>query len=91
MKNVIMIRVTPEDYDRWFAEHDGPGATEARLEYGITNGPFYRDDSDPNTVLVHLNVEDIDRATGWFRDARFKAAAQRAGRVAREIYFAERK
>ena len=89
MQEAIMIRVTPEDYDGWIAEHDG--AKESRLEYGITDGPVYRDSADPETVLVQLNVEDSERAQGWFRDDRFKAASQRAGRVSREIYFARRK
>jgi len=89
MQEAIMIRVTPDDYDRWITEHDG--AKESRLEYGITDGPVYRDNTDPNTVLVQLNVEDTERAQGWFSDDRFKAAAQRAGRVSREIYFANRK
>jgi hypothetical protein len=87
--SVIMIRVTPEDYERWIAEHDG--AQQARLEFGITDGPVYRDVKDPNTVLLHLDVEDLDRARGWFGDDRFKAAAQRAGQVSREIYFAQHK
>ncbi len=86
---VIVVRVTPEDYDRWFAEHDG--ARETRLEFGITDGPLYRDVSDPTTVLVHLDVEDLNRAQAWFVDDRFKAGVERAGRVAREIYIAERK
>ena len=47
--------------------------------------------TDPNTVLVQLNVEDTERAQDWFRDDRFKAATERAGRVSREIYFANRK
>ena len=45
MQEAIMIRVTPEDYDGWIAEHDG--AKESRLEYGITDGPVYRDSADP--------------------------------------------
>lgn len=89
MQEVIMIRVTPDDYERWITEHEG--AKESRLEYGITDGPVYRDSADPNTVLVQLNVEDTERAKGWFRDDRFKDATERAGRVSREIYFAKGK
>ncbi len=85
----IMIRVTPEDYDLWFAMHDGQ--KEARLEYGITDGPVYRDDADPNTVLLHLDVEDFDRARGWFQDTRFREAVKQAGKVSRDIYFAHHK
>lgn len=89
MQEAIMIRVTPEDFDVWIAEHDGQ--REARSEYGITDGPVYRDSDDPNTVLIHLDVEDAERARGWFQDDRFKAAVGRAGKVSREVYFARRK
>ncbi len=82
-----MIRVTPENYDQWIAEHDG--AEQDRLEYGLTDGPVYRDAKDPGTVLVQLEAEDLDRARGWFADARFKEAAVRAGKVKREIIFGQ--
>ena len=65
-----MIRVTAEDFDTWIAEHNG--CQEARLEYGITDGPVYRDEQDTESVLLHLNVESFDRAKGWFQDDRFK-------------------
>ena len=89
MSEAIMIRVTPQDFDRWIAEHDG--ARVHRLDYGITDGPVYRDREDPNTVLIHLDVEDMERARGWFQDQRFKEAVGRAGPVRREIFFAKPK
>jgi hypothetical protein len=87
--SVIMIRVTPTDYDRWIAEHDG--AKDHRLEYGLTDGPVYRDMSEPDTVLIQLETDDIDRARGWFADPRFKEGAMRAGKVQREIIFGTHK
>lgn len=81
-----MIRVTAEDFTTWFAEHNG--CREARQEYGITDGPVYRDEQDPGTVLLHLDVESFERAKGWFQDERFKVAASRAGNVQRDVYFA---
>ena len=74
-----MIRVTPDDFDRWFAEHDG--AQESRLEYGITDGPLYRDISDPNALLIHLDVEDMDRAPGLVSRsaAQGRRSARRSG------------
>jgi heme-degrading monooxygenase HmoA len=86
MRDAIMIRVTAEEYSRWFTEHSA--AREARSEYGITDGPLYRDEQDPTTVLVHMNVEDLERAKRWFSDERFKAGVARAGTVQRDIYFA---
>ena len=89
MKQAILIRVTPENYDQWIAEHNS--CETARLDYGITDGPVYRDQSNPNVALIHLNVEDMDRAKGWFADPRFKAASERAGNVKREVWIATEK
>ena len=89
MQTAIMIRVTPEDFDTWIKEHDA--CREARLEYGMTDGPVYRDQKDPNTVLIHLNCEDLDKAKGWFADDRFKAGVKRAGNVKRDVYIANPK
>jgi heme-degrading monooxygenase HmoA len=87
MPQAIMIRVHPEDYERWLREHTGQA--EARRAFGITDGPFYRDANDPTAVLVHLNVEEKDRAMQWFRSDAFREAARRAGAVKREIWIAE--
>jgi len=89
MKNAILIRVTPEKFDQWFTEHNS--CQTARLDYGITDGPVYRDQSNPNIALIHLNVEDMERARGWFQDPRFKAAVERAGNVKREVWIASEK
>lgn len=87
--SVIMIRVTPADYDRWIAEHNG--AKSDRLEYGLTDGPVYKDIDEPGTVLIQLETDDIDRARGWFADQRFKDGVVRAGKVKREIIFGQHK
>ena len=87
MAKAIMIRVQPESFDVWRNEHDGQ--REARSAYGMSDGPVYRDETDPEAVLVTLFVENIDRAREWFASDAFKGAAQRSGRVSREIWFAE--
>lgn len=89
MADAVMIRVTPEDYETWIAAHKG--AVEARKDYGMSDGPIYRDAADPNTILVQLDVDDLDRAMGWFSDDRFKSAAAAAGKVHREVFVAQRR
>lgn len=89
MKESILIRVVPEDFNQWRTAHDE--CREARGEYGMTDGPVYRDEKDPNTVLVHLDVENMDKAMGWFKDERFRAAVVRAGNVSRDFWFAKMK
>ncbi len=89
MQQSILIRVVPENFTQWRTAHDE--CRTARLDYGMTDGPVYRDETDPNTVLVHLNVENMEKAMGWFKDERFKAGVQRAGKVSREFMFATNK
>ena len=89
MKQSILIRVVPENFNQWRTAHDS--CRTARLDYGMTDGPVYRDEANPETVLVHLDVEDMERAQGWFKDDRFKAGVERAGKVSREIWMATTK
>lgn len=89
MTQSILIRVEPDHFDQWRTAHDE--CRTARLEYGITDGPFYFDEKNKQQVLVHLNVENMERAKGWFTDPRFIAAAKRAGKVSREIWLASAK
>ncbi len=42
-------------------------------------------------ALVVLNVENVDRAMGWFKSDAFKAANARAGGVERELWIAEKR
>lgn len=90
MSTAIMIRVRAENYESWFREHSGQET--ARRDYGITDGPFYRDAQDPSSALVHLDVENLEKAMTWFKSDAFQAAAKRVvGAVQREIWIAQRK
>ncbi|MEZ4703442.1 MAG: hypothetical protein R2834_24140 [Rhodothermales bacterium] len=88
MQQAIIIRVIPEDFDSWRKEHDD--ARDARLAYGITDGPFYRDERDTHVALVHLNVENLDRAMEWFKSDAFREGVKRAGGVQREIWIGKK-
>ena len=89
MAHHIMIRVTANDYETWEAVHNS--CREARKEYGLTDGPLYKDAADPSSALVHLVAEDLERAMGWSKDPRFKEANAKVSLAGpREIYFAEK-
>ncbi len=85
----LMIRITPKEFEPWKEAHFG--AEALRAEYGITEGPFYRDDDNPGTALVTLYVEDLDRAMGWFKSEEFKAVNERGGYPDREFWVAEKR
>lgn len=89
MNQAILIRIVAENYNQWRTVHDE--GRLARLEYGITDGPVYHDETDSEIVLIQLNVENIEKAQGWFNDERFKTAGKRAGKVSREIWMANLK
>jgi heme-degrading monooxygenase HmoA len=87
--HAIMIRVTPEDFEQWLEAHNS--CQDFRSEYGMTDGPIYRDAADPNVALVHLDIEDVGRAVQWFKSPEFKNASRRAGKVQRDIWISELK
>src|SRR5688572_18603276 len=58
--HAIMIRVTPEDFEQWLEAHNS--CRGFRSDYGMSDGPVYRDAADPNVALVHLDTEDVGRA-----------------------------
>jgi hypothetical protein len=85
----LMIRISPKDFDAWKKAHFD--AEPQRAEYGITEGPFYRDEADPDVALVTLHVEDLDRAMGWFSSEAFKEVNRRGDYPEREFWVAERR
>ena len=89
MTKHLMIRVTANDYQTWEDVHNS--CREARSEYGMTDGPLYKDAADPNSALVHLVCEDLDRAMEWFKDPRFQEANAKVSLAGpREIYIADK-
>jgi len=85
----LMTRVEVEDFDTWLQVHRSNA--ERRRDYGMTDGPIYRDIDDPSAVLVHIHVEDLDRALLWFGSAAFKEASAKSTAVGRDFYLAEKR
>jgi antibiotic biosynthesis monooxygenase (ABM) superfamily enzyme len=89
MNQAIMIRVIAEDYERWLAAHQAK--EEARKEYGIHEGPMYRDAANPNAAQVTLLHDDLDKAMKWFQSDAFKEGVREAGNVQREIWLSQKR
>jgi hypothetical protein len=83
----IMIRVETQDYEAWLRVHYQHEAD--RRAYGMTDGPVYRDITDPNAALFHIHAADLDRALAWFSSPTFRDATQRATVTGREFYLAQ--
>lgn len=84
----LIARVEVENFETWLHIHRSN--TENRREYGMTDGPVYRDIDNPSAVLVHTHVEQLDRALQWFGSATFKEANAKSTATGREFYIAEK-
>jgi hypothetical protein len=82
-----MIRIEMDDYDRWLATHYDHAAD--RQQYGMEDGPVYRDIDNPNAALFHIRTRDVERAMQWFKSDTFREATRRATVRDREFYVAE--
>jgi hypothetical protein len=85
----IFIRVRPADFDSWLAVHNE--CEPLRAEYGLRDGPFYRDASDPGVALVHLEAENLDRALQWFKSPAFRSASERTALPERTFWIGEQR
>ena len=84
----LFVRVEAADFDAWLRTHRTHA--QDRRAYGMTDGPIYRDISDPNAVLVHTIAEDLDKAGQWFTTAAFERATRECTTMRRDLYLAER-
>lgn len=84
----IMCRVQPRNYATWIKAYEA--AREGRRQFGITDGAIYQDCNEPNALLIHLYVEDLEIAHKWFSSPRFQQGMTEAGTTAREFWVAER-
>jgi hypothetical protein len=84
----LLVRVEVADYDAWLRTH--LKHAQDRRAYGMTDGPIYRDITNPNAVLVHTIAEDLDRAGQWFTTAAFDRATRESTTMHRDFYLAER-
>ena len=80
----LFIRVQVPDFGAWYREHKRQ--SRARAEYGLSDGPVYRELDNPNAAMVQLNTNDLPKAIRWFKTTEFREAMLRAGVQERELY-----
>jgi hypothetical protein len=83
----ILIRIETDDFAAWEEQHYLHASN--RANYGIEDGPAYRDLENPNAALFHIRTEDVDRAMGWFESDTFRAATKLAKVTGRSFYDAQ--
>ncbi len=83
----MMARVEVEDFETWLVNHRSQSGR--RADYGMTDGPIYRDIDDANAAFVHLHVQDLDKAREWFRTEEFSRATRNAGVTGRTFFITQ--
>jgi quinol monooxygenase YgiN len=73
----FLVRHRVADYDAWRAVYDT--AAEMQRNAGVTEAAVYRDEDDPNTVLVLHRFGSRAEAESFMGDADAKAAMEAAG------------
>jgi hypothetical protein len=83
----FMTRLEPDNFDAWLATHRQNA--ENRRRHGMLDGPTYRDIDNPNAVVIHTSVEDLDLARQWLTSEASQKVTARASIRRRQIYLLE--
>ena len=74
---VMIVKLSVGDFARWKAEYDQ--LEMLRREHGWTAHEIYRDDIEPNSVVIVNHVGDLNRAKAYLGSDDVRSGVQRAG------------
>ena len=82
----ILVRHKVEDWDKWKPIYDEHGAT--RKAGGCQRTHVFRNDQDPNEVVILLEWDDLGRARQFYESEDLRQTMQRAGVTDQpDVYF----
>jgi quinol monooxygenase YgiN len=73
----VLVRFKVQEYARWRAVFDENAPT--RAAQGMGNGHVFRNSSDPNEIIIVLEVTDLQKARAFVESPELKQAQQRGG------------
>jgi quinol monooxygenase YgiN len=74
-KIVAIYRV--KDYPTWYANYQAFAAQRAAA--GLRNAQVFRSVSDPNTIVIYSEVDDLGKYAAFLNSPELKAEQQRSG------------
>jgi hypothetical protein len=84
----MFARHTVSDYSNWKRIYDDVGSL--RKEKGVVGASVYRAVSDPNSITVEHQFNNLDAAKGFADSAELRAAMDKGGVKGKpEVWFAE--
>jgi hypothetical protein len=78
---VMLVKQRVASVDRWNAVFRNPELDAIRRRHGLVVTGTYADESDPNTVIVVMDMENLSAARQFAASAELAAARERAGAI----------
>ena len=76
-QNMMVVTHKVADYDKWIASYEAHDSM--RLANKVHSYVIGRGVTDPNTILVAVKIDDVDKAKAFAKDASLKKAMQQGG------------
>ncbi|HET7665985.1 MAG TPA: hypothetical protein VFK56_07940 [Mycobacterium sp.] len=81
MTGIMLVKQQVADVERWNRVFCDPALEAIRRRHGLVVTGTYVDGTDPNTVIVVMDMENIDKAKQFAASSELSAARERAGAV----------
>jgi len=73
----LTIHLKVKDFNAWRTGYDA--REKSRVTSGITNGRVFRNQNDPNDVVILQDVADVSKARTWLGSPEMKTAMEKGG------------
>jgi hypothetical protein len=81
MSGVMLVKQRVASVEQWNAVFRHPELDAIRRRHGLVVTGTYRDASDPTTVIVVMDMENLDAARQFADSPELAAARERAGAI----------
>lgn len=81
MAGIMLVKQRVADIDRWDAVFRAPELDAVRRRHGLVVTGTYLDADNPDTVIVVMDMADLERAREFARSAELADARERAGAI----------
>lgn len=81
MTGVMLVKQRVGSIEQWNAVFRDPELDAIRRRHGLVVTGTYADGNDPNTVIVAMDMDDLNSAKQFAASSELAAARERAGAI----------
>ena len=81
MSGVMLVKQRVASLEQWNSVFSDPGLDGVRRDHGLVVTGTYVDAGDPDTVIVVMDMHDLDKARQFASSAELAAAREKAGAI----------